>query len=166
MPSDTAPSAASTTTEVQDLSPALLVEEHFRRLQETTNTLSKQCRTISDEIRALQKAYKAVEKASKQKKKRPQSPMKPSTDIVKFLKLEKNKLYTRADVMKLVSEYIKTKNLQLPENKRKFRPDKALAKFFGLSAADVKDMTFVEINKYISKHLTKVENKDDTSKSV
>ena len=68
--------------------------------------------------------------------------------------------------MKLVSEYIKTKNLQLPENKRKFRPDKALAKFFGLSAADVKDMTFVEINKYISKHLTKVENKDDTSKSV
>ena len=67
MPSDTVPSDASTTTEVQDVTPALLVEEHFRRLLETANTLSKQCRTISDEIRALQKAYKAVEKASKPK---------------------------------------------------------------------------------------------------
>tara|TARA_B100000161_G_C33447975_1_gene367750 strand:+ start:61 stop:561 length:501 start_codon:yes stop_codon:yes gene_type:complete len=166
MPSDTAPSVASTTTELKDVSPSLLVEEHFRRLLETANTLGKQCRTISDEIRALQKAYKAVEKASKQKKKRPQPPMKPSTDLIKFLKLEKNKLYSRADVMKLVSEYIKTKKLQLPDNKRKFRPDKSLAKFFGLSGADVKDMTFVEINKYISKHLTKVESNDASSKSV
>ena len=165
MPSDTAPSSTPATTEVKDLTPGLLVEEHFRRLLETVNTLGKQCRTISDEIRALQKAYKAVEKASKQKKKRPQPPMKPSTELVKFLKLEKNKLYSRADVMKLVSEYIKTKKLQLADNKRKFHPDKALAKFFGLSGAAVKDMTFVEINKYISQHLTKVDT-DDASKSV
>lgn len=164
MPSDTA-SSTTPTTEVKDVPPSLLVEEHFRRLLETANTLGKQCRTISDEIRALQKAYKVVEKTSKQKKKRPQPPMKPSADLVKFLKLEKNKLYSRADVMKLVSEYIKTKKLQLADNKRKFHPDKNLAKFFGLSGDAVKDMTFVEINKYISQHLTKVET-DETSKSV
>ena len=147
----------STSTTVNNISPNLLVEEHFRRLLETTNTLSKQCRAITDEIRALQKVYKAVEKASKQKKKRPQTPMKPSADLIKFLKLDKNTLYTRANVMKLISEYIKAKKLQLDDNKRKFHPDKPLAKLFGLSGNQVKDMTFVEINKYISQYLTKVE---------
>lgn len=164
MPSDTS-APANVSTEVKDVPPGLLVEEHFRRLLETANTLSKQCRAISDEIRSLQKAYKAVEKASKQKKKRPQPPMQPSAELVKFLKLDKGKHYSRADVMKLVSEYIKTKKLQLEDNKRKFRPDKNLAKFFGLSSDNVKDMTFVEINKYISQHLTKVET-DGDSKSV
>ena len=168
MPSDTStPAPAQVSTEVKDVPPGLLVEEHFRRLLDTANTLSKQCRAISDEIRALQKAYKAVEKASKQKKKRPQPPMKPSAELVKFLKLDKSNLYSRADVMKLVSEYIKTKKLQLDDNKRKFHPDKGLAKFFGLSGAAVKDMTFVEINKYISQHLTKVESESEgDSKSV
>ena len=148
---------------VADIPPTLIVEEHFRRILETVTVLSKQCRSIGDEVRSLQKAYKAVEKASKQKKKRPQAAMTPSADIVKFLKLDKDKTFTRADVMKLVSEYIKTKSLQLPDNKRKFHPDKALAKFFGLSGADVKDMTFVEINKYITQHLTKVVEEESVS---
>lgn len=164
MPSDSVPAASDAPpVSVKDIPPGLLVEEHFRRILDTVTDLSKQCRNIGDEVRSLQKAYKLVEKASKQKKKRPQSPMTPSTELVKFLKLDKSKTYTRADIMKQVSEYIKTKKLQLADNKRKFRPDKALAKIFGLSASQVKDMTFVEINKYITHHLTRVE---EDSKSV
>ena len=53
------------------------------------------------------------------------------------------------------SGYIKDKSLQLQDDKRKFRPNKELAKLFGLKPADVKDMTFVEINKHVSQHLTK-----------
>ena len=162
MSSDTVATPVEATA-LKDIPPTLLVEEHFRRILDTVAALSKQCRAIGDEVRSLQKAYKAVEKASKQKKKRPQAEMKPSADLVKFLKLEKGKNYTRAGVMKLVSEYIKAKNLQLADNKRKFRPDKPLAKIFGLSAAQVKDMTFVEINKYISPQLSKLE---EESKSV
>ena len=39
---------------------------------------------------------------------------------------------TKAEVMKAVSEYIKTKNLQLQDNKRKFLPDSKLAKIFSI----------------------------------
>jgi chromatin remodeling complex protein RSC6 len=150
-------------TPLTDIPPTLLVEEHFRRILDTVTVLSKQCRVIGDEVRSLQKAYRVVEKASKQKKKRPQAEMKPSVELVKFLKLEKGKNYTRACVMKLVSEYIKAKDLQIADNKRKFRADKPLAKIFGLSAAEVKDMTFVEINKYITPQLSKLE---EVTKSV
>ena len=150
------------TTDVpKEVPAALLVDEQFRRLLESVNNLIKHGRAIADEVRALQKAYKTVEKTSKQKKKRPKVPMQPSSDLVKFLKLDKKATYTRADVMKQVSEYIKTKSLQLKDDKRKFRPDKALAKLFGITPSNVKDMTFVEINKYISQHLTKVEQEEE-----
>ena len=58
--------------------------------------------------------------------------------------------------MGLVSTYMKTTKLQLETDKRRFRPDKPLIKLFNLAESEVKDMTFVEINKYISKHITKV----------
>ena len=55
--------------------------------------------------------------------------------------------------MKSISTYIKENNLQIPGNKRKFVPNKALMKLFKLKES--KELTFVEINKYILQHLNK-----------
>ena len=51
------------------------------------------------------------------------------------------------------SEYIKSNNLQVAENKRKFVPNKQLVKTFGMKAKS--QLTFVEINKHVSTHLSK-----------
>ena len=55
--------------------------------------------------------------------------------------------------MKSVSEYIKTKGLQLENDKRKFKPDKPMSKIFQMKTSD--RLTFVEINKHVSTHLSK-----------
>ena len=39
---------------------------------------------------------------------------------------------TKAEVMKSVSSYIKEKNLQIQEDRRKFLPNKELSKIFGI----------------------------------
>jgi chromatin remodeling complex protein RSC6 len=55
--------------------------------------------------------------------------------------------------MKSVSEYIKSNNLQLADNKRKFKPNKPMSKIFSMKTSD--QLTFVEINKHVSGHLSK-----------
>ena len=56
--------------------------------------------------------------------------------------------------MRHVSKYVKDNNLQLEEDKRHFVPDKKLLKVFNSKTAQ--KMTFVEINKFISHHLSPI----------
>ena len=80
-------------------------------------------------------------------------PMSVSAQLRKFLSLGSDELISKKDVMGRISAYVKTKNLQLAENKRQFKPNTALRRLFGLKKS--KPMTFVEINKYISHHFPK-----------
>jgi chromatin remodeling complex protein RSC6 len=94
------------------------------------------------------------DKSNRIKKKRPQVKMNLSKDLEKFLSVDKGTKLTKAEVMKSVSTYIKEKNLQIQEDKRKFLPNKELSKIFGISQKNAHNMTFVEINKHVSQHLT------------
>ncbi len=60
--------------------------------------------------------------------------------------------------MKQLSAYVKENNLQLKDDKKRFKPNSNLCKLFNVTAKSVgsNGMTFVEINKYISQYLTKV----------
>ena len=85
--------------------------------------------------------------------KRPQVPLTLSKDLENFLSVEHGTKLTKAQVMKTISSYIKEKNLQVAENKRQFIPNKELSKIFKIKKAH--SMTFVEINKHVSHHLSK-----------
>ena len=148
------PPATETTTE-----PTLhdTINDQFRVLQTGLNDMFKMSRNMQDQLKSLQKSCRQVEKKTRVKKKRPQEPLVLSAELAKFLSQKKDTHMTKADVMKSISGYIKKENLQLQNDKRKFLPNKALAKLFGLKAADVKNMTFVEINKHVSPHLSKVQ---------
>ena len=76
-----------------------------------------------------------------------------SKELEKFLSLDHGTKATKAEVMKLISTYIKEKNLQIQTDKRRFLPNKELSKIFGVKKPQ--NMTFVEINKHVSPHLTK-----------
>ncbi len=118
------------------------------------NTVSRE---LQQEVKLIHKNYRRERaKLSKNKRKKNNTkihlPMSVSPALRKFLKLDSDELISKKDVMGRISTYVKEKNLQLPENKRKFKPNTALRKLFGLSVKKAVPMTFVEINKYISHH--------------
>ena len=129
------------------------IDNQFKEIYSNLNTFMKQSKTIGDQLRTLQRNCKQADRAARIRNKRPQEPMNVSKELAKFLKIGTGEQLTKATVMKMVSTYIKDKNLQIADDKRKFVPNKELVRIFGIPKAQ--NMTFVEINKHVSQHLTK-----------
>ena len=135
------------------LTPAQNIDTEFKNLYDSLATFSKQGKELQDQLKSLQRACKQAEKQTRTIKKKPQEKLNLSKELANFLSVDSSTKLTKAEVMKGVSEYIKTKNLQLESNKRKFKPNKELSKVFGMSPKS--ELTFVEINKHVSNHLSK-----------
>ena len=129
------------------------IDNQFKEIYSTLTTFMKQSKVISEQLRTLQRNCKQADRAARIRNKRPQEPMNVSKELAKFLKIGTGEQLTKASVMKMVSTYIKDKNLQIADDKRKFVPNNALVKIFGITKAQ--NMTFVEINKHVSQHLSK-----------
>ena len=127
----------------------------YKGLYDELATASKQVRTLQDGFKEMFKEFRLLDRQNKQKKKRPQVPLTLSKDLENFLSVEHGTTLTKAQVMKTISSYIKEKNLQVAENKRQFIPNKELSKIFKIKKPH--SMTFVEINKHVSHHLSKIE---------
>jgi chromatin remodeling complex protein RSC6 len=128
------------------------IDNTFGSISSQLNEMGKDTRKLQDELKGLHKLVRQGNKSSRIKKKRPQIKMNLSKELEKFLTVDKGTKLTKAEVMKNVSTYIKEKNLQIQEDKRKFLPNKELSKIFGIKKAQ--NMTFVEINKHVTPHLS------------
>ncbi|MEH3037673.1 MAG: SWIB/MDM2 domain-containing protein [Sphingomonas adhaesiva] len=73
------------------------------------------------------------------------APVQPSAELGAVVGNEK---LPRSQVISKVWEYIKSNNLQNPENKREILADDKLKKVFGKDK-----VTMFEMNKYISQHV-------------
>jgi len=129
------------------------IDNAFKSVTTQLGDLSKTTRGLQDELKSLHKLVRQNSKSTKNRPKRPQHKMNISTDLAKFLSVDSNLKLTKAEVMKSVSNYIKEKNLQVQEDKRKFIPNKELSKIFGIKK-NLHPLTFVEINKHVSPHLS------------
>jgi chromatin remodeling complex protein RSC6 len=134
-------------------SPLASLDTLYKGIYEELAVAGKQVRSIQDSLKLLNREFRILDRQNKAKKKRPQTPLLLSTDLENFLSVQHGTLLTKAEVMKNISSYIKEKNLQVAENKRQFIPNKQLSKIFNLKKPH--SMTFVEINKHVSHHLTK-----------
>jgi chromatin remodeling complex protein RSC6 len=141
------------TEQAPTMTPLETIDTLFKGLYDELSTASKQVRTLQDSLKGLNREFRNLDRQNKARKKRPQPPLVLSTVLENFLSVEHGTLLTKAVVMKSISAYIKEKNLQVEENKRQFIPNKQLSKIFNLKKPY--SMTFVEINKHISHHLTK-----------
>ncbi len=74
-----------------------------------------------------------------------QKPLTPSAELAAVVGSEP---IARGDVVSKMWDYIKSKGLQNPENKREILADEALKKVFGKDK-----VTMFEMNKYISAHV-------------
>ena len=140
-------------TSTPETSPLSTIETEFKSIFDSLSTFTKHTRSLQDQLKSLQRVCKTAERQSKASKKKPQVKMNISKELSGFLSVSQDTQLTKAEVMKQISEYIKTNNLQVQDNKRKFVPNKALVKTFGMKAKC--ELTFVEINKHISSHLSK-----------
>ena len=129
------------------------IESHFKTVYDNLMSITSRTKELQESVRILQKACKQEEKQARSKKKKVQAKLSLSKDLEKFLSVAHGTKLTKAEVMKGVSTYIKENNLQLESNKRKFKPNSKLQKVFGMSTKT--DLTFVEINKHVSGHLSK-----------
>ena len=129
------------------------IDNSFKAISTELVSMTKTTRLLQDQLKSLQRVVRQSNKSNKIKKKRPQVKMALSKDLEKFLSLDKGTTLTKAEVMKSVSNYIKEKNLQVQEDKRRFLPNKELSKIFGIKGK-ANNMTFVEINKHVSHHLS------------
>lgn len=128
-------------------------DSQFSTLISQISGYNKEVRTLQDSLKSIHKTFRQLEKQAKQRKKKPQAKLNLSKELEKFLHLGHGTKATKAEVMKMISSYIKEKNLQIETDKRKFLPNKELSKIFGVKKPQ--NMTFVEINKHVSQHLTK-----------
>ena len=140
-------------TEQTQTTPLASLDTLFKGIYEELNVAGKQVRGLQDSLKQLNREFRNLDRQNKAKKKRPQTPLSLSADLENFLSLQHGTKLTKAEVMKSISSYIKEKNLQVAENKRQFIPNKQLAKIFNIKKPQ--SMTFVEINKHVSHHLTK-----------
>lgn len=131
-----------------------LFEMQFKNVFDELSSIGKRTRELQDNFKVLHKTVKNAERLSKHKKKKDPVPMTLSSELEKFLSVNQGTKMTKAEVMKGVSEYIKSNNLQLEDNKRKFLPNKNLKKVFKNMTTN-QPLTFVEINKHVSCHLSK-----------
>ena len=137
----------------QTQTPLATLDGIYKGIYEELTVAGQQVRSIQDSLRQLNREFRNLDRQNKAKKKRPQTPLSLSTDLENFLSVQHGTKLTKAEVMKSISSYIKEKNLQVAENKRQFIPNKQLAKIFNIKKPH--SMTFVEINKHVSHHLTK-----------
>ena len=136
------------------------IDTAFKNLQQNLSGLHKLSKDMTDELKSLQKAIRVADKSrNKNRVKKPQSKMNVNNKLLTFLGHDNSVQLTRAEVMKQISTYVKEKDLQVQTDKKRFKPNVNLSKLFNINVKSVKSegMTFVEINKYISQYLTKIE---------
>ena len=129
---------------------------------ETVDT-QKLCSSVINQIKGLEKNVKKqmkqyereIKKQSKNKKKKPSGFAVPTTVSEKlsdFMGLTEGQQIARTEVTKYIINYIKTNNLQNPNNNQSILPDTKLKSLFD---NDTEEITYFNIQKHMNKHFIK-----------
>jgi chromatin remodeling complex protein RSC6 len=127
-------------------------------------SIEKDSRNSKNELKKALKLY--LKKSFKNKRKydpnrTPSGFAKPSLiseELCKFLNRPAGTKMARTDVTKEVNNYIKSKNLQNPENKKKITPDDTLIKLLKITDNDT--LTYFSMQKYLKDHFPKETSKE------
>jgi chromatin remodeling complex protein RSC6 len=167
---------------VEDQTNTTSVSTIFSELIEQGDTLAKSHKGMTLTLKKVLKSYlkecKEIHKQNSKsrksvgggdKPKRSPSGFAKPTDISNtlcdFLEIPHGQQMARTDVTKKVTQYIKDKQLQVPENRRKFIPDKNLGSILGPLDKNVKGKdgltdaqkgyTYFNLQRYLSDQFIK-----------
>ena len=134
-------------TETPDLDPISSVLQQLFTMKTTIASLI-------DEVKKIQKGSKKKARTGNQKSGFvKQVPI--SEDLSTFMGLKQDELVSRVDVTKYLTEYVKTNNLQVPENKQLFKVDEKLAKLFSMDQGE--QIHYFKLQTHLKSHYPKQE---------
>ena len=151
---------ATTDTESSTLSSS--VSETLSELLATVDQQTRAFRDLHRQLKRLEKEvireHKRLSKVQKPKRKVVQKPCVVSKSMHKFLKKmgepeHADGGYTRQVMMRAVAAYVKTKDLQIADNRKNWKPDTTLTKLFSLETGKL--YSFMNINGLISRVVIK-----------
>jgi upstream activation factor subunit UAF30 len=131
----------------------------FKKLNAQFQDLVVAMKTIQTNLKVLEKEVakdrKELQKKCKKKNDKKKAsgfavPTPITNELSSFLGLPNDSHIARTDVTSQVIAYVKTHNLQNPENKKQIFPNEALANLLQAPAGDV--ITFFNIQTYLKKH--------------
>tara|TARA_B100000963_G_C22631609_1_gene675200 strand:- start:1096 stop:1572 length:477 start_codon:yes stop_codon:yes gene_type:complete len=138
----------SETSTVRTMLDALL--EISAQQAQQTREMHRNIKKLRQEV---DREQKRLQRSSKPRRTVRQRPVSVNAAMKKFLEKQgvqaEDGGYTRQSMMKAVSAYIKTKELQLAENRKSWKADKTLVGLFNLDAKET--YTFMNINGLLSR---------------
>tara|TARA_B100001758_G_C18189853_1_gene494004 strand:+ start:153 stop:779 length:627 start_codon:yes stop_codon:yes gene_type:complete len=150
---------------LMNMASALDEEAKMKRAQATE--LRKTAKALQKQMKVLQTKGKKRVRDPNAPKRQPAGFAKPtvlSPELYEFLGIESSTLVARTDVTKKITEYIREKNLQNPENRREILLDAPLRKLLN-PPADVK-VTFFTLQTYLKVHFPSSKGNDKKEDSV
>ena len=130
-----------------------LLEISAQQAQQTRE-MHRNLKKLSQEV---DREQRRLQRSSKPRRTVRQRPVSVNAAMKKFLDKQgvtaEDGGYTRQSMMKAVSAYIKSKELQIAENLKSWKADKELVKLFGLDAKET--YTFMNINGLLSRVVEK-----------
>lgn len=176
-PPSEAPSVASTNVASSVAVSNTLTEtvpevESHERLETLANEMIKMAKQFLEASRQARKEHARVVKKSEQGGKRRHrkadgesshsnsvflQPCKVSPALATFCGITDTTeaMMSRTDATRAINAYIKTNDLQNPENRREIRPDATLTKLFSLGAEDKEKLTYFNLQRFIKPHFIK-----------
>lgn len=167
--------AAATAAPVKERAAPPTAESVQAELTELASTLEQQIAQLRDSsdktgslkfLRGILRRVKSLQANSVRVMRRKQTvkrvnntssgflkPVKISADIAKFTGLNPSELHSRVDVTKYLCGYIKSHDLQNPEDKRQIIPDQALSKLLGYDAKkSTEPLTYYRVQSLLKPH--------------
>lgn len=136
-------------------------------LIEKVASLATYIKTIQSSLKTLVKEFdkqkKIVDKVQKKKEKAKKSPSgfakpcKISDELCDFIGISKGTELSRTDITRHINSYVKEHNLNNPQNRREFFPDKKLNAI--LNVKDGEKVTYFVLQRLIAHHFPPSMNK-------
>ena len=143
----------------------LVLDEEFSQALAGVQALQQKLSNLKTHLRALHKKHsrnlKQAQKLGKRNRagrgpRQPSGFVKPtriSKELAKFLGKKEGTEMARTEVTKEINAYIRANHLQDPKNGRIINADSALSKL--LSLQDKDELTYFNLQKYMSQHFAK-----------
>ena len=140
-----------------------VIQEEFTQVLAQLSGLKTLCSSVINQIKGLEKNVKKqmkkyerdIKKQSKMSKKKPSGfamPTKVSEKLSNFMGLTEGQQVARTEVTKYIINYIKSNNLQNPDNNQSIIPDVKLNSLFDNHDGEI---TYFNIQKHMNKHFLK-----------
>ena len=170
---EVAPAKTNTVVEETPVAPEVALANEFTAVLAAIQEVTSKVSALRTQLRALEKkAVREVKAANKRSKKKrstgtrtPSGFVKPtqiSEELAKFLGKDKGTEMARTEVTKEINAYIRANKLQDPSNGRIILADAKLSKLLSLSKDD--QLTYFNLQKYMSPHFAKAGSKASASK--